>query len=142
MQTFLPSESFAESARALDRARLGKQRVETLQIMKALADPAYGWQNHPAVKMWRGYECALMNYQTAVCSEWASRGYKDTCHRKTLDEHAPTCGHRALYRPAWLGDPALHLSHRSNLIRKDPVRYGALWLGTPADLPYVWPERA
>lgn len=49
MQTFLPFPSFIESARVLDNKRLCKQRVECLQILKALHDPSYGWQNHPAV---------------------------------------------------------------------------------------------
>lgn len=42
MQTFLPYPDFAESASVLDRQRLGKQRVETLQVMKALTVPGYG----------------------------------------------------------------------------------------------------
>ena len=54
MQTFLPVADFAESARLLDSPRLGKQRVETLQILRALELPDYGWANHPAVLMWRG----------------------------------------------------------------------------------------
>lgn len=54
MQTFLPYSSFKDSARVLDRQRLGKQRVENMQIITALLDPDYGWQNHPAVNMWRG----------------------------------------------------------------------------------------
>ena len=36
MQTFLPHPNFAASAHVLDRQRLGKQRVENLQIMSAL----------------------------------------------------------------------------------------------------------
>ena len=36
MQTFLPYESFAESAKVLDWRRLGKQRVEGMQIIKAI----------------------------------------------------------------------------------------------------------
>lgn len=36
MQTFLPYADFAESASVLDQKRLGKQRVETLQIFQAL----------------------------------------------------------------------------------------------------------
>ena len=36
MQTFLPLPTFAASAQCLDRARLGKQRVETLQFAHAL----------------------------------------------------------------------------------------------------------
>jgi len=54
MQTFLPQISFKESAECLDNRRLGKQRVEAMQIMKALLLPEYGWKNHPAVKMWKG----------------------------------------------------------------------------------------
>ena len=62
MQTFLPVADFAESARLLDSPRLGKQRVETLQILRALELPDYGWANHPAVRMWRGRTPALVAY--------------------------------------------------------------------------------
>src|SRR3712207_9220014 len=54
MQTFVPVADFEESARLLDSPRLGKQRVETLQILRALELPDYGWASHPAVAMWRG----------------------------------------------------------------------------------------
>ncbi|MGI8613947.1 MAG: hypothetical protein ACR2KL_08425 [Nocardioidaceae bacterium] len=43
--------------------------------------------------------------------------------------------------PPWLGDAELHRSHQSNLIRKDPTRYGPLFPGVPDDLPDVWPVR-
>ncbi len=36
MQTFLPFSDYALSAQALDNKRLGKQRVETLQILQVL----------------------------------------------------------------------------------------------------------
>lgn len=36
VQTFLPYEDFDKTASVLDRSRLGKQRVETLQLLKAL----------------------------------------------------------------------------------------------------------
>jgi len=138
MQTFLPHASFTRSAQSLDRQRLGKQRVETLQIMKALNDPSYGWQNHPAVKMWRGHRGALMMYQEAICNEWTARGYKDTCLEKTreLIQDVPTS---EWLSPDWLGNYELHESHRSNLTRKLPEWYGELWNESP-DLPYVWPE--
>jgi hypothetical protein len=46
--------------------------------------------------------------------------------------------------PSWLGDEALHRSHRSNLIAKDPdfyrPRFTELFGPEPDDLPYVWPE--
>jgi hypothetical protein len=38
MQTFLPHATYADSARVLDQKRLGKQRVETLQIMQVLLE--------------------------------------------------------------------------------------------------------
>src|SRR5947208_1979490 len=50
MQTFLPYADFERSARVLDRKRLGKQRVETIQVVRALTRPGYGWAvRSPAV---------------------------------------------------------------------------------------------
>jgi Pyrimidine dimer DNA glycosylase len=42
MQTFLPYPDFVACARVLDSRRLGKQRVEALQILRALLVPDYG----------------------------------------------------------------------------------------------------
>jgi hypothetical protein len=141
MQTFLPFAHFHQSAVVLDRQRLGKQRVENLQILKALIDPAYGWQNHPAVRMWRDFEGALVEYQEAICGEWHQvRGYKDTCLDKTyaLADAAgiPRSGFAC---PWWLGNPDFHRSHKSNLIRKAPEIYRPLFPDVPDDLEYVWP---
>ena len=41
--------------------------------------------------------------------------------------------------PPWLGDPALHRSHQSSLVRKDPAHYRRFFPDVPDDLPYVWP---
>ena len=35
MQTFLPVADYTETARLLDNPRLGKQRVECLQVLRA-----------------------------------------------------------------------------------------------------------
>src|SRR4051812_49729457 len=78
MQTFLPYPDFAESAAALDSKRLGKQRVEALQVLRALTRPAYGWKRHPAVRMWAGCAEGVGAYGVAVCLEWISRGGADT----------------------------------------------------------------
>lgn len=136
MQTFLPYSDYAKSAQVLDRQRLGKQRVEVLQILKALTQPSYGWQNHPAVLMWRGHTQALVDYGIAICNEWTARGYADTCEEKILS-FATT---EDATRPSWNGDPAFHYSHQSNLIRKLPSHYAPLFPGVSADLPYVWPK--
>ena len=82
LQTFLPFPDFAASANALDQRRLGKQRVEALQVLRALTTPGYGWRHHPAVRMWKGYEEALGNYGVTVCRTWYSRGFADTCELK------------------------------------------------------------
>ena len=51
MQTFLPFSDFAQTAAVLDARRLGKQRVEVLQILRALTFDDYGWRTYPAVTM-------------------------------------------------------------------------------------------
>jgi Pyrimidine dimer DNA glycosylase len=149
MQTFLPVADFAESARLLDSPRLGKQRVETLQILRAIELPDYGWANHPAVLMWRGRTPALVAYGLAMARIWQERGFADSTAPQ-IGEFAPRvvgvpqaelAGEGLL--PSWLGDEQLHRSHRSNLIAKDPdfyrPRFTELFGPEPDDLPYVWP---
>lgn len=139
MQTFLPIvvpkdpySSFGMSAYVLDRKRLGKQRVEALQIYRTLTGVSKGWRNHPAVRMWRGYELALCAYGRIMCVEWEKRGYKDTCFDKFPLPVGPVF-------PEWMWRPEFSASHRSNLLRKDPEWYGQWGWTEPPDLPYVWP---
>src|SRR5215212_5746516 len=150
MQTFLPVADFAESARLLDSPRLGKQRVETLQILRAIELPDYGWANHPAVLMWRGRTPALVAYGLAMARIWRERGFADTTEPQ-IGEFAPdVVGVPQAERadadllPSWVGEESVHLSHRSNLIAKDPAfyrpRFTELFGPEPDDLPYVWPE--
>lgn len=138
MQTFLPYADYAETAKILDYRRLGKQRVECFQILKAIYDPAYGWNNHPAVKMWRNSEHELFKYAIAICDDWISRGFKDTMREKIqLEFGSKTKANLKI--PDWLGNEDFHKSHKSNLIRKKPEHYGKLWPNIPNDLPYIWP---
>lgn len=142
MQTFLPLHSFRASVEVLDRQRLGKQRVEVVQLLRALAGETKGWSNHPAAAMWRGHERALAVYGVAACDAWTSRGYLDTCLPKIVDL-ADLFPASSSAMPPWLGDEAFHLAHRSNLRRKDPGFYSPDRLGSawdvPDDLPYLWP---
>lgn len=151
MQTFLPHPDFARSAAVLDPRRLGKQRVETLQVVRALTVPGYGWQSHPAVLMWRGHLEALGRYGLVVVAAWRERGFDDTTAETVrhdlaaagvveIREQAGLAAAGAL--PAWLGDEAVHRSHRSALLRKDPQWYGPLFPDVPDDLPYFWPVRS
>lgn len=131
MQTFLPYPDFRESAFCLDRLRLGKQRVEAVQILRTLRGDSDGWKNHPAVRMWRGYESALAMYADAMITEWMRRGY-----RNTLVVQRP---HVAV-QPMWLGDAEFHDSHKSNLLRKDPTHYGRFGWEVEPNMAYVWPK--
>lgn len=139
MQTFLPYKDFEASAYVLDRLRLGKQRLEVLQILRALAGESRGWRNHPAARMWSGWEHLLIDYGLAVCTEWRGRGYADSCARKIAEFDLQFHAQRDGRAPWWLGDEAFHLSHRSNLVRKKPDWYGPVWPRVPNNLPYVWP---
>ena len=146
MQTFLPFASFDESARVLDSPRLGKQRVETLQILRALVVPTYGWQRHPAVGMWRNHVPALTAYGLAMTTAWTDRGFADSVADQ-LVEFAPEVAGRPQswlaqqgLLPAWIGDERVHESHRSKLITKEPEFYRSRFPGTPEGLEYFWPE--
>jgi hypothetical protein len=136
MQTFVPFDDADLVAMALDRKRLNKQRIETFQVLRAITDPTYGWQSHPAVHMWRGHVGALRSYGLSMCNEWIRQGGSD----KTLLRDRI-----AAFRfdhddfPAWWGDDRVHRSHRSNLLMKDSEWYGQLWQENP--MPYFWPTK-
>jgi len=132
MQTFLPFPDFIHTAKILDDKRLGKQRVEAFQILKTLT---YGgsWRNHPAVRMWEGYEEALGYYMDIMMIEWESRGFSNNMLYYITRASQ-------IQMPPWMGDFRLHESHRANLARKDPKYYGALWPYVDHDAPYWWPS--
>src|SRR3954468_20843273 len=145
MQTFLPVPDFAETARLLDSPRLGKQRVETLQVLRALELPDYGWVSHPVVTMWRGHTAGLVVYGLAMVRAWKERGFADSTE-SLIAEFAPDAARMtqaeaatAGLLPSWVGDEELHLSHRSNLLAKDPAHYRDRFPGDREDLPYKWP---
>lgn len=133
MQTFLPHADFEQTAGCLDDRRLGKQRVEAMQILNVLEGRSRGWRNHPAVRMWRGYEDALRLYMNACIREWVRRG-------RTNNMLFADVGGGAVM-PHWLGDERVHSAYRAMLLRKDPVHYGAFgWTDVADD--YYWPVTA
>lgn len=135
MQTFLPYADFVKTAKCLDYRRLGKQRVEAYQIIRILTgqQKTKGFINHPIVKMWRGYEIALMKYFNVISCEWISRGYKHTMG--IYDIHNVT----DKFMPYWFGNEQFHRAHQSNLIRKFPEHYRPIFgHDVPDNLPYVW----
>ena len=142
MNTFLPYKSFVKSAQCLDYKRLGKQRVEAWQIYLALTKENYGWKNHPIVKMWKGYELALLYYGIIITLEWVKKGYKDNMairfckelrkREKLLNEFG------CPIMPNWLGNKKFHSAMRSNLLRKDKKYYSKFGWKEKNNLPYYW----
>lgn len=139
MQTFLPFASFSKTAKSLDYKRLGKQRVETFQLLRAINGETKGWANHPAARMWRGHESVLAMYGCIICDEWMKRGYTDNMTPRITEYFKIFGPPNECPKPRWLGDPDFHKSHQSNLIRKLPEFYGPLFSGVPDNLPYIWP---
>jgi hypothetical protein len=124
MQTFLPyAEDYKATAKVLDNKRLGKQRVETYQILKALLGESKGWVNHPATRMWKNNEYQLFLYQNEICEEWSRRGFADTVMQKTttliLKHSVPV----KTELPYWMTNPAVQITHQANLFIKNPVAY-------------------
>lgn len=143
MQTFLPVPDCLDSARILDKRRCWKQVVETSQILKILLAERAGlvqvgklpWANHPAVRMWRGFESFLVCYYNVFwtyCVEVHKIKVSKLQKKENLFGATPN--------PEWFGDERLHASHRSNLLRKNKEFYSKYnWLEDDS-LPYFWPK--
>jgi hypothetical protein len=142
MQTFLPYGDPVRVAKILDTRRLGKQRVETIEIARKLLEisKGKGYTNHPAVKMWKGHEVYLIKiYLRAMLDEWNARGFNnEKCEEHYKELYRMVAARRSV-RPRWFGEPVFE-SHRSRLIQKDPKFYKPLFPGTPDNLEYIWPE--
>jgi hypothetical protein len=134
MQTFLPYKSFLKSALCLDNKRLGKQRVEVYQIYNTITNKSKGWKNHPAVKMWKNYEHALLLYGIYICLIWKSKGFNDSLLPFFL-KHINT---QKIKTPHWLNNYFIR-AHRSNLLRKNFKHYKQFNWIVPKNLNYIWP---
>lgn len=131
MQTFFPFSSIGQSARVLDYRRLGKQRVESRQIIDTLEGNSKGWRNHPAVRMWDGYTDGLKHYFNVMSHEWIRRGYKHTMGFYVV---------QSPILPPWVGVERFHSSHRAALLWKLPAWYNQFqWSETP-EYNYYWPS--
>ena len=107
------------------------------------------WYNHPAVRMWKGYEACLSLYGMNICSEWSRRGYNDNLYGKfeaefqkqllDVSDFSTNC------YPPWFGDDRVHSSHRAALLFKNFSHYYQFcWIEKPSiPIPgkslYFWP---
>lgn len=152
MQTFLTDgRDFEATARSLDGARLRKQGVECYQILRTLLGESKGWANHPATKMWWGFEPTLLKYTEAIYAEIKSRGWKfDNITNVRALAIAHGVDVKNSLGPVWLDDDRITNTHRSSLYRKAPEHYSQ-WSGyalvTPANrccarCNYYWPTHS
>lgn len=141
MQTFLPYPDMRKSLQVLDDKRLGKQRVESFQILNAIlkrpkldGTPYKGWLNHPCSIMWKDYVPALKMYMNLSITEWVSRGFKNTMPFEEYSE-------KDLILPFWFGNDKFHDSHKSNLLKKEPEFYSKYGWNVDPSNPYIWTDK-
>jgi hypothetical protein len=142
MQTFWIDDDPRNTAKVLDWRRLGKQRVEVLQILRALAGETMGWRHHSLTRAWAGHVNALVVYGEAICLEWRQRCRKpcdrevcagDCSRDSCLSKIRAYANGGPVVWPGWVDDPLIRLAYRAKLLRKKPEHYGRLWPGVPAD---------
>lgn len=142
MMTFIVIGDFVINAQLLDNVRLGKQRVEAMQIINVLLAKLKGlppgvkmaWINHPAVKAWEGYIPALQYYTNCIINEFIRRGYQNNMPLYVITE--------PIVHPWWTQWDRLHNSHRAMLLRKDPFFYPKQFT-VPDEFKqygYIWPH--
>lgn len=124
MQTFLLG-TFEETARLLDRQRLGSQRREAKGVLRMLNMSTMS--NQPIVKMWAGYELALCLYLNTILDEWERRGYKNNMLRVEFGD----IDTQSIPMPPWMGEE-VYGHYRARLLDKAPDFYGQYgWTETP-----------
>jgi hypothetical protein len=133
MQTFLPYPDFEKTVKCLDWRRLGKQRVEAMQIHNIITGKSNkkGWINHPAVRMWRGFHNALATYHNFCIYEWIDRGYNNNMKIISYDDK--------MILPPWFGRRDFHSAHRQTLLFKDFKWYFQFGWKEEPKYEYVWP---
>lgn len=158
LYTWLPYADFAQSAACLEPIMLNRQKEDALIVLQVCLDCYVGdrkkktnaWVNHPCVRMWKPWPYALAVYGLYMCKEWQDRGLREfTASNRKVVARKPAEGFLQLIEdnkwdgppeiPPWLGNEALHSSHRAALLKKNPGWYGQFnW----TEKPYVdleWP---
>lgn len=131
--TFVTHDDPRETAKLLDRARLGKQRLEAKQIIDILSNvpmknsTKVSSRKHPAIDMWQGHIVALKFYFNCITKRWIKRGYKNTMELYDIKETKELLTEIETKTPKlfpwWFFCPLLQLSHQCSLYRKNNEYY-------------------
>jgi len=102
------------------------------------------WYNHPAVKMWKGYEQSLLIYIENILVANKKRNSHIKLDKTIESYHklAHIIADSPQYKlesPWWLGYDKFHQSHRANLLRKN-YDYYIKYFNEDLTTPYWWPS--
>lgn len=134
MITYLPLESFKDSIASLSDQMLKNQLMRAKQILDILLGRVKSEKliNHPGIKMWKGYESALILYYNVCIKIYRMRGFNTDLKLEPVPEK--------IVWPHWKYNEKLHTSHRSNLLRIDEEYYRGWGWVESTTIPYFWPE--
>jgi hypothetical protein len=134
IQTFLPMPDFKECAQILDKKRVWKQVIEAKMILDTIKTGRKAWANHPVTRMWRGHEGLLTVYYNTFLRECINE------RQIRVKAYSEIILPSTIYPlPPWMSDERVYSSHRSNLLRKDPVYYGKFGWIEDDKQSYFWP---
>lgn len=126
MQTFVPIADVTASIDALDKRRCWKQCVEALALLRGACP------NHPASRMWRGFEAALaLYYSTCLDVCVVKHRIRTKLSRVEVSE--------AVVMPPWWGGP-IHANHRARLLAKDFAFYSQYGWQEQPEIFNLWPS--
>jgi len=122
--------------------RLNCQCKEAKQIIDILENEdkntkKRGWINHPAVLQWKNYLNALKLYYNTAVLIWNKQKKKDG---SPVKQKQPLNIQGPIIFPPWLGNSKFHLSHQSNLLRKNKEYYSK-YFDCDDNLSYYWPSK-
>lgn len=87
------------------------------------------FRNHPAVRMWLGYENCLKDYINAHIEIWIERGYKNTMKLYDIVEYK---------RPYWCDDIKIINNFKKMLVKREIERSEELWYCLKHDFLYLY----
>ena len=160
VNTFITSPSLEKCAKNLDNLRLGKQRVECIQLISFIENTNNkGFKNHPVLIMWKEHVTALKVYCNFMIREFIARGFENTIPIYELDETKivfydnifneetglteiikPQIEKDSIVFPIWFNWNPLILTHQASLLKKNNNYYSKIFEHNPKffKLGYLW----
>ena len=153
IQTWLPLPSYKDSIECLSREHLILQRLNILEIMEEFhAIPeedsalpgdydSHDLDGHPVLDMWKGHEVQLVELGLQTCEHYVKlTGKEDPLYQRLANHQEWATSEDADFsKPRWLGDVDFHLSHQSELLRRDREHYVA-YFTEDRDRKLIWPQ--